>query len=173
MWEPQFWNRVREIEDELEAALFTCQESRADLSISKRQFTTKSLGILANYRRRQAAVLLLNSLRTIGTLVNWYTYLYICMLWIISFSLNRLKLLYSNGLKFDFENYWKKVTIQVQSSFWLNASRQPWPTIILAVFQNFQKNCRKLKKMRKSNLMLLYPKSVKKLQTYHYAQCVL
>ncbi|CAL8147667.1 unnamed protein product [Orchesella dallaii] len=60
--------RVREIEDELEAALFTCKESRNDMRIAKQQFTTKSLGILANYRRRQAGVLLLKSLRTIGTL---------------------------------------------------------------------------------------------------------
>ncbi len=63
--------RVREIEDELETALYTCQASRADLSIAKSQFTTKSLGILANYRRKQAAGVLLNSLRTIDTLVSF------------------------------------------------------------------------------------------------------
>lgn len=65
--------RVREIEDELETALYTCQASRADLSIAKSQFTTKSLGILANYRRKQAAGVLLNSLRTIDTLVSFQT----------------------------------------------------------------------------------------------------
>ncbi|OXA57412.1 syndetin [Folsomia candida] len=60
--------RVREIEDDLEAAIFTCTESRADLAIAKQHFTTKSLGILANYRKRQAALNLLGSLRTIDTL---------------------------------------------------------------------------------------------------------
>jgi len=62
--------RVREIEDDLEAAIFTCKESRADMAIAKQQFTTKSLGILANYRKRQAALNLLSSLRTIDTLVS-------------------------------------------------------------------------------------------------------
>lgn len=71
--------RVREIEDELETALYTCQASRADLSIAKSQFTTKSLGILANYRRKQAAGVLLNSLRTIDTLVS-FLILKICKL---------------------------------------------------------------------------------------------
>jgi hypothetical protein len=60
---------VREIEDDLEAAIFVCKESRSDMAIAKQQFTTKSLGILANYRKRQAALNLLSSLRTIDTLV--------------------------------------------------------------------------------------------------------
>ncbi len=62
--------RVREIEDELVAAIFTCQEGRRDLSLTKEQFTSKSLGILANYRKREAATSLLKSLRTIHTLVS-------------------------------------------------------------------------------------------------------
>jgi len=61
---------VREIEDELAAAIFTCTESRNDLAISKQQFTVKSLGILANYRKRQTASKLLQNLKTLHTLVN-------------------------------------------------------------------------------------------------------
>ncbi|CAG7731237.1 unnamed protein product, partial [Allacma fusca] len=60
--------RIRTIEDQLKAALFVCHESRGDLAVAKTQFTTKSLGILANYRKRQVAMTLLKSLRTINTL---------------------------------------------------------------------------------------------------------
>ena len=63
-------SRVREIEDDLVAAIFTCQAGREDLALTKEQFTSKSLGILANYRKRQSLTELLASLKTIHTLVS-------------------------------------------------------------------------------------------------------
>ncbi|PSN30261.1 Syndetin [Blattella germanica] len=53
---------------ELQATLFVCREGRRELNLAKRQFTTASLGILANYRKRQLVQGLLHSLNTIKTL---------------------------------------------------------------------------------------------------------
>ena len=51
---------------------------RADLKLAERQFTTASLGILANYQKRQIVEELLNNLNTIKTLVNiFYFNLYL------------------------------------------------------------------------------------------------
>ena len=50
-------------------ALAICRESREHLSLAKQQFTTASLGILANYKRKQIIYQLLKNLKTIKTLV--------------------------------------------------------------------------------------------------------
>ncbi|EEB14977.1 conserved hypothetical protein [Pediculus humanus corporis] len=49
-------------------ALAICRESREHLSLAKQQFTTASLGILANYKRKQIIYQLLKNLKTIKTL---------------------------------------------------------------------------------------------------------
>lgn len=64
--------RILEVQQELQATLCVCREGRRDLNLAKRQFTTASLGILANYRKRQLVQGLLHSLNTIKTLVSAY-----------------------------------------------------------------------------------------------------
>lgn len=60
--------RILKVQQELQATLCVCREGRRDLNLAKRQFTTASLGILANYRKRQVVQGLLHSLNTIKTL---------------------------------------------------------------------------------------------------------
>jgi len=62
--------RILEVQQKLQATLSVCREGRRDLNLAKRQFTTASLGILANYRKRQLVQALLHSLNTIKTLVS-------------------------------------------------------------------------------------------------------
>jgi hypothetical protein len=62
--------RIQEVQEELLAMLRVCRGGRRDLNLAKRQFTTASLGILANYRKRQVVQGLLHSLNTIKTLVS-------------------------------------------------------------------------------------------------------
>jgi len=62
--------RILEVQEELKATLCVCKKGRNDLNLAKRQFTTASLGILANYRKRQVVQGLLHSLNTIKTLVS-------------------------------------------------------------------------------------------------------
>ncbi|XP_046985077.1 syndetin [Schistocerca americana] len=61
--------RILEIQQQLQAALRLCREGRTSLSGAKSQFTTTSLGILANYRKKQTLRGLLHSLNTIKTLL--------------------------------------------------------------------------------------------------------
>lgn len=60
--------RVMELQSDLEEALQTCVEGRSELSKAQRQCTEASLGILANYCKRQQLLNVLRSLRTIKTL---------------------------------------------------------------------------------------------------------
>ncbi|XP_012257416.2 syndetin [Athalia rosae] len=62
------FERILYIQEELQNALEICKIGRADLSLAKKQFTTASLGILANYQKKQVVQGLLNSLNTIKTL---------------------------------------------------------------------------------------------------------
>ncbi|PNF39556.1 Syndetin [Cryptotermes secundus] len=62
------FSRIVEVQQELQATLCVCREGRRDLNLAKRRFTTASLGILANYRKRQLVQGLLHSLNTIKTL---------------------------------------------------------------------------------------------------------
>lgn len=66
------------IQEQLQDVLEICRMGRADLKLAERQFTTASLGILANYQKRQIVEELLNNLNTIKTLVNiFYFNLYL------------------------------------------------------------------------------------------------
>ncbi|XP_017890539.1 syndetin [Ceratina calcarata] len=56
------------IQEQLQDVLEICRMGRADLKLAERQFTTASLGILANYKKRQIVEELLNNLNTIKTL---------------------------------------------------------------------------------------------------------
>lgn len=58
------------LQEQLQNVLEKCKTGRADLKLAKEQFTTASLGILANYRKRQVVEDLLNNLNTIKTLVS-------------------------------------------------------------------------------------------------------
>ncbi|XP_020295336.1 syndetin isoform X2 [Pseudomyrmex gracilis] len=60
--------KIQLLEQQLQDVLEICRIGRADLQSAKRQFTTASLGILANYRKRQVVQELLNNLNTIKTL---------------------------------------------------------------------------------------------------------
>lgn len=64
------FGKVLQIQRELEETIDICQKGRNSLSLAKVQFTTASLGILANYRKRQLVQELLLSLNTIRNLVN-------------------------------------------------------------------------------------------------------
>lgn len=66
------FGKVLQIQRELEETINTCQKSRGNLALAKVQFTTASLGILANYRKRQLVQDLLLSLNAIRNLVNIY-----------------------------------------------------------------------------------------------------
>uniref|UniRef100_T1J3I3 Vacuolar protein sorting-associated protein 54 n=1 Tax=Strigamia maritima TaxID=126957 RepID=T1J3I3_STRMM len=61
-------HRVTELRNDLQEALETCSDGRSCLDQAKGQFTIASLGILANYSKRQQLIGLLKSLRTIKTL---------------------------------------------------------------------------------------------------------
>lgn len=62
------FDKILLIQEELQDMLEICRMGRADLKLAERQFTTASLGILANYKRRQIIEELLNNLNTIKTL---------------------------------------------------------------------------------------------------------
>jgi len=64
-----FYFRVVEVQNELKSAIESCRTGRSQLNEARQQFTTASLGLLANYRKRQRAVSLLKSLSSIKTLV--------------------------------------------------------------------------------------------------------
>lgn len=67
----------------------TVRRARQDLGLAHEHFTTASLGILANYRKRTLVQDLLHSLNTIKTLVGLFfiVYLYINS-FVNSYSLN-------------------------------------------------------------------------------------
>lgn len=60
------------IQEQLQDVLEICRMGRADLKLAERQFTTASLGILANYQKRRIVEELLNNLNTIKTLVRLF-----------------------------------------------------------------------------------------------------
>ena len=62
------FENVRKLESDVEVALKTVKRGRKGLDVSKNKFTTSSLGILAAYRKRQRARILLNNLKIISTL---------------------------------------------------------------------------------------------------------
>lgn len=62
--------RISQITNDIGEALEICRESRQHLNSAKQQFTTASLGILANYKRKQIIYQLLKNLKTIKTLVS-------------------------------------------------------------------------------------------------------
>lgn len=63
------FEKILTIEQQLQDLLTICRIGRTDLELARKQFTTASLGILANYRKRQIVEDLLRSLTTIKTLV--------------------------------------------------------------------------------------------------------
>lgn len=63
-------DKILLLQEALQDALEICRMGRVDLKLAKSQFTTASLGILANYRKRQVVEKLLNNLNTIKTLVS-------------------------------------------------------------------------------------------------------
>jgi len=73
--------RILKVQQELQATLCVCREGRRDLNLAKRQFTTASLGILANYRKRQVVQGLLHSLNTIKTLVSLRYWVLLNLCW--------------------------------------------------------------------------------------------
>ncbi|KAL5006892.1 hypothetical protein ScPMuIL_015698 [Solemya velum] len=60
--------RVMELQKALQLASIICANGRRQLTIARESFTAASLGLLANYKKRQQLVGLLKSLRTIKTL---------------------------------------------------------------------------------------------------------
>ncbi|XP_033345590.1 syndetin isoform X2 [Bombus vosnesenskii] len=62
------FEKILLIQEQLQDVLEICRMGRADLKLAERQFTTASLGILANYQKRQIIEELLNNLNTIKTL---------------------------------------------------------------------------------------------------------
>lgn len=62
------FERIQSLQSLLRETLSVCREGRSKLNVGKQQLTTTSLGILANYRKRQLLRDLLNSLSTIKTL---------------------------------------------------------------------------------------------------------
>ncbi|XP_060086337.1 syndetin-like [Ylistrum balloti] len=60
--------RVMELQKTLQLASIICANGRRQLSCARKSFTTASLKMLANYRKRQQLIGLLKSLRTIKTL---------------------------------------------------------------------------------------------------------
>ncbi|XP_018307537.1 syndetin [Mycetomoellerius zeteki] len=62
------FDKILLLQGQLEAVLEICKIGRTDLQLAEKQFTKASLGILANYQRRQVIQELLNSLNTIKTL---------------------------------------------------------------------------------------------------------
>lgn len=64
------FNKILQLQEQLQDMLEICRIGRTDLNLAKKQFTTASLGILANYQKRQVVQDLLNNLNTIKTLVS-------------------------------------------------------------------------------------------------------
>lgn len=64
------FDRILLLQEQLQDILEICRIGRADLQLAKMQFTTASLGILANYQKRQTVEEVLNNLKTIKTLVS-------------------------------------------------------------------------------------------------------
>lgn len=64
------FENILKLQEKLQDVLEICKMGRSDLKLAKEQFTTASLGILANYRKRQTVEDLLNNLNTIKTLVS-------------------------------------------------------------------------------------------------------
>lgn len=62
------FNRIVEIQEQVRDLIRKIKEGRDDLGIATQHFTTASLGILANYRKRTIVQLLLRSLNSIRTL---------------------------------------------------------------------------------------------------------
>ncbi|CAK9828590.1 Vps50 [Anthophora retusa] len=62
------FEKILLIQEQLQDVLEICRMGRADLKLAERQFTTASLGILANYKKRQIVEELLKNLNTIKTL---------------------------------------------------------------------------------------------------------
>lgn len=65
------FKKIIKIQEQLTIVVNICKMSRSDLTLAKKQFTTASLGILANYKKRQILQELLYSLNTIKTLVSF------------------------------------------------------------------------------------------------------
>ncbi|XP_060534233.1 syndetin [Cylas formicarius] len=64
------FNRVREILEQVGDTLELCRDTRKHLSVAGKQFSS-SLGILANYRKRKLAQILLNNLNMIKNLYSF------------------------------------------------------------------------------------------------------
>lgn len=64
------FDKIHLLQEQLQDVLEICKMGRSDLKLAEKQFTKASLGILANYQRRQVIQELLNSLNTIKTLVS-------------------------------------------------------------------------------------------------------
>ena len=65
------FERILLMQEQLQDTLAICRIGRTDLNLARKQFTTASLGILANYRKRQIIEDLLTCLNTIKTLVSF------------------------------------------------------------------------------------------------------
>lgn len=63
------FEEIEKIGNQLDETLLICKNGRNELDTARKQFVT-SLGILANYRKRQLVQNLLHSLNTIKTLVS-------------------------------------------------------------------------------------------------------
>lgn len=70
------FDKILLLQEQLQDAVEICKIGRTDLTLAKRQFTTASLGILANYQRRQVIEELLNNLNTIKTLVSYFIFIF-------------------------------------------------------------------------------------------------
>lgn len=64
------FDKIQQLQEQLRDVLEICKKGREDLEGAKTQFTTASLGMLANYQRRQVVQELLTNLNTIKTLVS-------------------------------------------------------------------------------------------------------
>ncbi|KAG7197018.1 hypothetical protein KM043_017553 [Ampulex compressa] len=62
------FEKILLIQEQLQDVLKVCRRGRTDLKLAERQFTTASLGILANHQKRQIVEEILNNLNTIKTL---------------------------------------------------------------------------------------------------------
>lgn len=60
---------MQDLQQLLTETLSVCQTARLNLNEGQKSFTTASLGILSNYRKRKLVQELLRSLNTIKTLV--------------------------------------------------------------------------------------------------------
>lgn len=61
-----------ELQDQLNSAIRICRTGREGLSVAQAKFTSTSLGIVANIRKKQSLKGVLRSLNTIKTLVSSY-----------------------------------------------------------------------------------------------------